>query len=191
MKSARRIKAVGIADTLPLFSVTYLSERNAKPSRPLIGLEGETVVVEEPASHSCRVELRGCQVRIFPAPSGLGVHPREEIFYPGGRGTGRFERPAAQTGAITCDKRLTDRRVKIDILEERFLRGACWAAEYSGRSYGGEEDAVIGAITLGKRPVHSVGGRQCSDCHDLNLGSYRTAFHRKLDTEFSVTGIAV
>jgi len=82
METTRRVKAVCVSDTLPFFSLPYLAECNSEAPCPLVCLESEAVVLEEPAPDASRIELRSTQIGVSPPMCRISIDAHEEVFYP-------------------------------------------------------------------------------------------------------------
>jgi len=184
MKSTGRIKAVGIPNAFPLFTVANVSEGETKTTRALVCVERDAVMSQEPPAHATRIELCASQILILPASGGILLDSREQLLEPLRWLARWLHRTTTLARAISSRECVTDGGIKLDVLLSRLSSRTRRSAEHSSGADSGEEDAIVRAITLRERSVHCVGGRQCSDRHGPQFTHWPHAFHRKMSTEF-------
>jgi len=82
MKAAGRVEAVRVPDSFPFFTMTDVTEREPQAPSPLISVERDTVVAQEPATHTTRVELGTTKVFVLPTPSWLRFDASKKLLEP-------------------------------------------------------------------------------------------------------------
>jgi len=79
MEAARRFESMCIANSFPFLSLANSAERQTKTPSPLVSLESQAMIFQEPPSNPGRIEIFSAKISILPSFRGVLLHLLDQL----------------------------------------------------------------------------------------------------------------